>query len=411
MGKTALQPPTTNRSIAGADTAQNPTELDARRTWSIGLLSLDIYFFWFSLYLFVPILSVYAKSLGASLSMIGFIVSAYGLTQLIVRIPIGMLSDRLGRRRPFVTAAFIIVVVSVVGLAWSPDPTWLLIFRGLTGLAAATWVTTTVLYTSYFPKHRSVKAIAFATFFQGMSLVMATAAGGLLADAYGWTSTFYLAIIPAGLGAALSLFLADDITLDRSKSFSLKDLRHAKGVELLVIASVLGCLTQYANYATTFSFVPVYAADIGASKAALGWLSTVVFLPHTLCALVSVRLSERLGERMLVILGLIIMGFTSVGIPFIQNIPLLVISRVLYGVGTGISFPVMMGLSIKQIDREQRASAMGVFQAVYALGMFAGPAMSGVVADGWGISGMFYSVGALCFIAALIAGRLIPGES
>ena len=76
MGKTALQPPTTNRSISSINTARNPTELDDRRTRSIGLLSLDIYLFWFSLYLFVPILSVYAQSLGASLSMVGFIVIA-----------------------------------------------------------------------------------------------------------------------------------------------------------------------------------------------------------------------------------------------------------------------------------------------------------------------------------------------
>ena len=343
--------------------------------------------------------------------MVGLIVSAYGLTQLIVRIPIGMLSDHLGRRRPFVTVAFMVVVISVVGLAWSPDPTWLLFFRGLTGLAAASWVTTTVLYTSYFPKHRSVKAIAFATFFQGVSLVMATAAGGLLAEAYGWVSTFYLAIVPAGLGMALSLFLADDVTLDQAKSLSLKELRHVRGARLLLIASILGCLTQYANYATTFSFVPIYAANIGASKAELGWLSTVVFVPHTICALVSARLSDRLGERVLVVAGLIVMSLTSAGIPFIHDVPLLIISRVLYGMGTGIAFPVMMGLSIKQIDREQRASAMGVFQAVYALGMFAGPAMSGVIADGLGISGMFYSVGALCLIAVLVASRFVPGKS
>ena len=67
-----------------------------------------------------------------------------------------------------------------------------------------------------------------------------------------------------------------------------------------------------------------------------------------------------------------------------------------------------MGLSIKRVDREQRASAMGFFQAVYALGMFVGPAMSGFVADGVGISGMFYTVGALCFVAAVVGFLFIP---
>ena len=378
------------------------------RSWSIGLLSLDIYFFWFALYLFVPVLSVYAESLGASLSMVGLIVSAYGLTQLIVRIPMGMLSDRMGRRRPFVTIAFVVVALSVAGLAWSPNPTWLLICRGLTGLAAATWVTTTVLYSSYFPKDRSIRAVGLATFFQGTAIVTATAAGGILADAYGWLSTFYLALIPAALGVVLSLFLADDVTIDRSKSLSFGSLRTMSGRNLLVIASVLGCLTQYVNYATTFSFVPIYGANIGASNTALGWLSTVVFIPYTLFALISSRLADRVGERVLIVSGFALMGLMTVGLPFIQSVPVLIVSRALYGMGTGISFPVIMGLSIQRVEREQRASAMGVFQGVYALGMFIGPAFSGFVADGLGMSGMFYTVGVLCFIAAMIGIRLIP---
>ena len=404
-----MRPFTPTDTITHADVARaNKNKRDTGRVWSVGLLSLDIYFFWFSLYLFVPILSVYAKSLGASLSMVGLIISAYGFTQLVVRIPMGMLSDRLGRRRPFVTIAFVVVAIGVTGLAWAPNPTWLLVFRGLTGLAAATWVTTTVLYSSYFPQDRSVRAIGFATFFQGTAVVMATAAGGLLANAYGWPSTFYLALIPAVLGIVLSLFLADDVTLNKSPSLSLKALRHSRGVRLLITASILACLTQYANYSTTFSFVPVFAADMGASRAALGWLSMVVFLPYTLGALVSARLADHVGERRMVVTGLVIMGLMSAGVPFIKGVPLLIASRVLYGVGLGISFPVIMGLSIKRVDREQRASAMGFFQAVYALGMFVGPALSGFVADGLGISGMFYTVGALCFIAAAVGFRFIP---
>ncbi len=62
------------------------------------------------------------------------------------------------------------------------------------------------------------------------------------------------------------------------------------------------------------------------------------------------------------------------------------------------------------MDREQRASAMGFFQAVYALGMFAGPALSGFVADGLGMSGMFYTVGAVCLIAAAVGYRFISDK-
>lgn len=397
-------------AVAGP-AAQPSARHDADRRRSIGWLSLDIFLFWLSLYLFVPILSVYATSLGASLSMVGLIIGSYGLTQLIVRIPMGMLSDRLGRRKPFVSIAFLLTLVSVLGLAWSPSPAWLLFFRGLTGLSAATWVTTTVLYSSYFERERSVRAMSFATFFQGAGTVLATAAGGLLAGAYGWTSTFYLALIPAGLGLAFSLLLSEDVTVREPRPFSWSELRRMRGVGLLLLVSALACISQYVNYSTTFGFVPIYGATLGASPTQLGWLTTAVLLPYTLSALVSARFADRVGERALLAGGLAIVGLTTAAIPLINSVPVLIASRMVYGIGLGISFPVMMGLSIKHIDREHRALAMGFFQAVYAVGMFLGPVVSGILADALGMAGMFYIVGLLCFGAVAVAARFIHSSA
>ena len=104
--------------------------------------------------------------------------------------------------------------------------------------------------------------------------------------------------------------------------------------------------------------------------------------------------------------GLVVMGLMSAGIPFIKGVPLLIASRVLYGVGLGLCFPVIMGLSIKQVDREQRASAMGFFQAVYAIGMFAGPVTAGAIGSRWGYTTLFLTTGVVSAVTALVALRL-----
>jgi MFS family permease len=54
-----------------------------------------------------------------------------------------------------------------------------------------------------------------------------------------------------------------------------------------------------------------------------------------------------------------------------------------------------MGLSIKRAPGEHRALLMGVFQAIYALGMFAGPALSGFIAGSRGVAAVFTSSGLL----------------
>jgi MFS family permease len=118
---------------------------------NVVLFALGILCYWAAMYVYVPIFSVYAEVLGARLSMVGLAVGSYGLTQMLTRVPIGIWSDAMGKRRGIVVAGMLTCAVGAAGLALSPSPPWLVAFRGVMGLAAATWVCSTVLFTSYFP--------------------------------------------------------------------------------------------------------------------------------------------------------------------------------------------------------------------------------------------------------------------
>jgi MFS family permease len=71
--------------------------------------------YWGSLYTYVPLLSPYAEHLGAGLTMVGFIVSAYGFSQLLLRVPIGILSDKLGKRRMFMILGGVSSLLAALG--------------------------------------------------------------------------------------------------------------------------------------------------------------------------------------------------------------------------------------------------------------------------------------------------------
>ena len=104
---------------------------------------------------------------------------------------------------------------------------------------------------------------------------------------------------------------------------------------------------------------------------------------------------------------MMIMAATTFVVPLIQDIPLLAASQGINGIGRGIVYPLLMGLSIREISGEDRATAMGVFQAVYAIGMFVGPMTAGAVADLLGLGGAFILSGAVSVFAALTALVLI----
>jgi MFS transporter, DHA1 family, multidrug resistance protein len=90
-----------------------------------------------------------------------------------------------------------------------------------------------------------------------------------------------------------------------------------------------------------------------------------------------------------VMLGFFLMFVGSVVAALAHSIPTLIMSQTCLGLGLGFSYPSLMGLSIRTVDDHERTIAMGIHQTLYAMGMFVGPALSGVLAQGLGIHPMF----------------------
>ena len=353
---------------------------------------LGIVLFWAGLYLFVPILSVYSQDKGASLAMIGLITGAYGVTQLFFRVPLGIASDKLGVRKPFVLAGFAVIMASCAGLAWAPNPVSIFLFRALSGVAASVWVMITVLFAGFFPATHAVQASSLVNFLSGMGQMAATGTGGWVADMWGSQAPFWGGALLALTGLLCSLPIREDRTPRASRLTWPRFLRVATMPSLIAI-SLVAALDQYTLHTTLQGFVPLYATQLGATKTVLGYLASITLGANVLMSLIAARFAPRVGERTAVRIGLLIVFAAVFTVPWVRTVPLLLITRVLHGLGRGLVYPVAMGLSIKSVAQEERASAMGVFQAVYALGMFAGPSISGLVAEQWGIEAVFWSCG------------------
>ncbi len=378
---------------------------------TLALFCLGIVLFWAGLYLYVPILSVYSKGKGASLSLVGLITGSYGLTQLIFRVPLGAASDRLGLRKPFVLAGFLVIIASCLGLAWAPTPQWIFVFRALSGVAASVWVAVTVMFAGFFPPEKAVHATGLLSFLSGVGQMAATTAGGWVADQWGWVAPFAGGAIIAGCGLIFSLPLPEQRTPPNNR-LTVKRFLHVATIPTLLLVSLVSALDQYAFHTTLQGFIPLYAADLGASNTVLGWLASATLIPYVIMSLWAARIGGRLGEKRTVAIGLLVVCLAVAVVPWIKTVPLLVITRIIHGLGRGIVYPITMGLSIKSVAQEERASAMGIFQAIYALGMFAGPAVSGVVAERWGMSAVFWTSATVSLLAVtvLVAGSRYIGR-
>ena len=117
----------------------------------------------------------------------------------------------------------------------------------------------------------------------------------------------------------------------------------------------------------------------------------------------------RLGERRTLLLGLLALTLAILPTPLVRTLGGLVALQALGGFGRGLLYPLLMSLSIKAVAAPDRASAMGIFQASYAFGMFIGPWISGGLADRLGLASVFV-VGGMS-VSRMLAGLYRPDHS
>ena len=343
--------------------------------------------YWASLYTYVPTLPNYAHTFTSDLALVGLIISMYGLWQALLRLPLGVMGDWAGRRKPFILMGLVLSAGGALLMGFAHDPAALLVGRSVTGLAAAAWVPLTVAFSALYPPEEAIRATTVLTLMSALARVTATGANGPLNAAGGYPLAFTVAAVIAGL-ALLLLIPAPE----HRKSGAAPT---AGGIWQLVTRSdvlapaLLNALIQYLIQGISFGFVPLLARELGASDQAIS-LMTVVHLALITPALMALTLLlKRFRPRTLVIACFAILAAGAACAAMAHSIAWLFASQALTGIGYGTGYSILMGMSIERVDGAERTTAMGLHQSVYAIGMFAGPWLSGILADSAGIRPMF----------------------
>lgn len=372
-------------------------------------------FFWAGIYIYMPILSAYAQNVGGSLQAAGLVIGAYGLSQLLLRVPLGLWSDRLRRRKPFLLLGFAFDLVAALGLIFSSTTLTLFLSVFAAGIAASMWVIFTILFSSYFPLALVTRSLSLILFFCRISLMASNYAGGVIAELWGWKGPFYAAAFSAAAGLLLLKWVREkrpEQTLDSSVKKLLSIGRHPQ----LLRMSFLCVLLQFNVFSTSFGFAPIQAQGLGATKEDLGLLLIAYVLPSTFALILAgSNFSRWMGEKKVIVAGFLLMSAAVLGMAFTGRLGLLYGLQALNGIGSGLASPLLMSLAIQPAPTEQRATAMGFFQSLYAAGMSFGPILSGVAGNIFGLSSVFILSGALCLFASVYSltrfGPLRPAES
>ena len=371
------------------------------------LLSIVIVFFWASEYCHVPYFTPYLTPLGFSMTAIGLMVGVYGFTQMIVRIPPGIYTDVSGSYKGVVVMGTLFTTVSSLGLIFAQSMWFVIFCRFLAGIAASTWIAFTVLYSAYYEAEEGVKAMANIQAFNNGGKLLAFALGTITATFWGYRVPLVMSFL-TGLVAIVFAIQLKTIPIRREPM----QISHIVGIfknPSVLLPSFFAIIMQMILHGTVFSFTSTVAEQLGASAFEIG-LNTSLFTVIQVVAagFVGGKLVKKLGEQRSVLLGFLLLALHSLLVAVAPNVWVLYLAQILCGLGNLLLFSILAAMAIRYIPQENKSTAMGLFQALYGIGMTIGPLLLSNMVAAWNYRTAYLVFGAIAVVSLILAAVTLP---
>lgn len=369
--------------------------------------------FFISISAFDPFISSYAKDIGISPTVIGSIMGITGLASMFVRFPLGVFSEVINKRRLIIQVGLLVTIIGWTIAFINPNATTLYLAKFLDGLTGATWVLYTVMFASYFGVDNSAKSIAFLTLADYIGALTGSITGGIVAEEYGYTYSFLVAVFAASIALILTFFLKEKSVIEKKEKYDLKKIVIEQVTDKnLWLLSLLAIIALMASFGMRVTFTPLVARDLGANAIDLSWLSnTFLIAGGVAAALCGSFFYKRIGLVNTAAIGAFLQFGVAILTPVVPNLVLLYCLQAFSGIAFALNFTVLMSLSITGIPEHKQSTRMGLFQSLFSFGMFFGPVLMGLLTATFSRSLSFIIIGILSAISGILIKLFIKTKT
>jgi MFS family permease len=364
------------------------------------------------LFMIYPVFASYARDLsGATAYKIGLALGIYGLSQGVLQIPFGVLSDKIGRKIMIVLGLMMFGLGSAVA-AVSNSIDGIIIGRVLQGSGAIGSVIL-ALVADLTSEDNRTKAMAMVGITIGASFMLALVAGPIVAGLAGVAGIFWLMAALSLLGIGITLFIVPNprrLSLHRDAETVPAMLgRVLKNKELLRLD--FGIFALHAMLTASFLVVPELL-DLGLNVTSRNqW---IVYLPVLLVSVVvmvpAIIAAEKYRRMKAVLVSAVgalaasqlILAFSG------HNIYVMLAAITIFFAGFNIMEASLPSLITKTAPPDAKGTAAGVYSSLQFLGIFAGGAGGGWVHQNAGNAGVFLLSAGLALLWLAAAATMAP---
>ncbi len=361
----------------------------------------------------IPILPRYSEThFGANELQIGILIASFSFFQLLSSPLLGRLSDRIGRK-PVITFSLLVSAISYVIFAFAPNYWVALLSRSICGvgggsISAAQAYIADVTESSDRTKGMGILGMAF-----GLGFVLGPFIGGMLAE-WGYivpnlSAAFFsfIALILTRLFLEESLQTKSEIRVNTDDLLStFKSSRFQRAFSNVYVGRFLLMFFIITfSIANTYGVIPIFAyrylhfsdREIGYVYAVIGIVG-VIFQGYLIG-----KLTRFIGERFLMLIGMVLMFSGLALIPFSTKMVFLMwLLIVIISIGLALINPTILSYISKLTSSKEQGEILGVNQSMGSLGRVIGPIWGGFSFNVFNYGAPFWTASIFTLIALFI---------
>lgn len=370
------------------------------------------------LFLILPVFALHARGLpdGHDAVLVGLAMGVYGLTQVALHLPMGLASDRFGRK-PVIVAGLLIFAAGSFVAAMADTVAGVIVGRALQGAGAISAAVSAFIADSTRDSQRT-KAMAMVGGSIGLTFALSLIAAPALYVGIGMSGLFTATGVLALLAILVTLFVVPPAPLPASGASAAGERTRFRAVVLEpdLLRLNLGIFALHSVQMAMFVVVPGWLVERAGLPLEQHWkVYSVVVLLSFVLMVPPLFASERRGRLRAVFLGSVALLTVVAALFTMQPTGLWPMAGLLLLFFTG--FNVLEACLPSLISRlappDAKGAALGIYNTTQALGLFAGGVLGGWLQSRWGGGAVFGACAGLLLLwfSAALGQRRWPGRT
>ncbi|QBJ95230.1 MFS transporter [Rhodococcus sp. ABRD24] len=394
-----------------ANSMMSPANTDTKLPKEIWVLVVSAFIVAVGFGIVAPALPQFARSFDVGYTAASAVISAFALMRLLFAPMSGRLVQRLGERPTYLTG-LIITAMSTGACAFADSYWQLLVFRGLGGIGSTMFTVSALglLIRMSPPGGRGrVSGVYSAAFLIGT--ITGPLFGGALVR-FGLRVPFVIYAVALLIAAAVVYFALRKSHLAEPQGDSeLRMMTLREGLRSPMFRATLGSnfVSGWVIFGVRIALVPLFVvAALDGDETTAAIALTVFALGNASVLIKSGPMSDRIGRRPFVLLGLALSGLSTIGMGFADNVIVFYIATAVCGIGSGVMGPAQQAAVADVVGSKARGGPLlAAFQMVNDVGAFAGPLVAGYLAQQWSF-GVAWAVTGAIMLLPMISWFFVP---